>query len=182
MHTCISKLTIIRSDNGLSPDLCQAIIWTNAGILLIGHLGTNFSEVLIKIHIFSFKKMHSKRSSGKWRSFCTGLHVFTFPMLRLEYSRTCLIPWPSLFQQWGPFLSFRVNGINSKHIYIYIFPNKNSAHIWFMLVRDNFCSWKNNSFLHHFFLFSISRNWHHHGTAVEVGAKRETVPSPTEHQ
>ena len=33
----------IGSDNGLSPDQCQAIIWTNAGILLIGPLGTNFS-------------------------------------------------------------------------------------------------------------------------------------------
>ena len=28
-------LTIIRSDNGLSPSRHQAIIWTNAGILLI---------------------------------------------------------------------------------------------------------------------------------------------------
>ena len=32
-HICISKLTIIDSDNGLSPEWCQAIIWTNAGIL-----------------------------------------------------------------------------------------------------------------------------------------------------
>ena len=35
-HICVSKLTIIGSDNGLSPDRRQAIIWTNAGILLIG--------------------------------------------------------------------------------------------------------------------------------------------------
>ena len=35
-HICISKLTIIGSDNGLSPGRRQAIIWTNAGILLIG--------------------------------------------------------------------------------------------------------------------------------------------------
>ena len=46
-----SKLTIIGSDNGLSPGRRQAIIWTNAGtcILLIGPLGTNFSEILIEI-------------------------------------------------------------------------------------------------------------------------------------
>ena len=37
------------SDNGLSPGWRQAIIWTNAGILLIGPLGTNFSEILIEI-------------------------------------------------------------------------------------------------------------------------------------
>ena len=38
-HTLIEakcKLTIIGSDNGLSPGRRQAIIWTNAGILLIG--------------------------------------------------------------------------------------------------------------------------------------------------
>ena len=45
MHICISKLTSIGSDNGLSPGRRQAIIWTNAGILLIGPLGTNFSEI-----------------------------------------------------------------------------------------------------------------------------------------
>ena len=27
----------------------QAIIWTNAGISLIGPMGTNFSEILIEI-------------------------------------------------------------------------------------------------------------------------------------
>ena len=43
-HNCIGKLAIIGSDNGLSPGRRQAIIWANAGILLIGPLGTNFSE------------------------------------------------------------------------------------------------------------------------------------------
>ena len=45
MHICVSKQTIIGSDNGLSPDRRQAIIWTNAGILLIGPTGSNFSEI-----------------------------------------------------------------------------------------------------------------------------------------
>ena len=36
---------IIGSDNGLSPDRCQDIIWANVGILLIGTLGKNFSEI-----------------------------------------------------------------------------------------------------------------------------------------
>ena len=49
---CVSKLTIIGSDNGLSPDRHQAIIWTNAGLMLIGPLGTNFSEILIEILAF----------------------------------------------------------------------------------------------------------------------------------
>ena len=58
MHIFVGKLTSIGSDNGLSPGRRQAIIWTNAGILLIGHSGTNFSECLIVIHTFSFNKMH----------------------------------------------------------------------------------------------------------------------------
>ena len=74
-HICVSKLTIIGSDNGLSPDRRQAIIWTSAGILLIGPLGTNFSEILIEVYTFPFKKMHLKMSSGKWRPFCLGLSV-----------------------------------------------------------------------------------------------------------
>ena len=74
-HICVSKLTIISSDNGLSPGRRQAIIWTNAGILLIGPLGTNFSEILIGIQTFSFTKMHLKISSAIWRPFCLGLNV-----------------------------------------------------------------------------------------------------------
>ena len=76
-HICVStvNLTIIGSDNGLSPGGRQAIIWTNAGVLLIGPLRTNFSEILIEIYTFSFKKMHLEMSSGKWRPFCLGLNV-----------------------------------------------------------------------------------------------------------
>ena len=66
---CVCKLTIIGSDNGLSPGRCQAIIWTSAGILLIGPSGTNFSEISIVIQTLSFRKMHLKMSSAKWRPF-----------------------------------------------------------------------------------------------------------------
>ena len=74
-HICVSKLTTIGSDNGLSPDRRQAIIWTNAGILLIGPIGTNFSENLIEILTFSFNKMRLKVSSAKRWPFCLGLNV-----------------------------------------------------------------------------------------------------------
>ena len=72
---CVGKTAIIGSDNGLSPGRRQAIIWTNAGILLIGTLGTNIRESLIECYLFSFKKMHMKMSSGKWRPSCLGLNV-----------------------------------------------------------------------------------------------------------
>ena len=76
-HICVSKLTIIGSDNGLSPGRRQAIIWSNAGILLNWTLGTNFSEILSEIDTFSFKQMRLKMSSGKWRPYCLGLYVLT---------------------------------------------------------------------------------------------------------
>ena len=46
-YICINKLTIIGSNNDLSSGQHQAIIWTNAGILLIGTLEINFSEIFI---------------------------------------------------------------------------------------------------------------------------------------
>ena len=45
MHIYVSKLSIIGSDNGLLPGRCQAVTWSNADLLLIGPLGTNFSEI-----------------------------------------------------------------------------------------------------------------------------------------
>ena len=77
-YTCVGNLTIIGPDNGLSPGRRQAIIWTNAGILLIGPWGTNVSEILIGIHTFSFKKINLKMSSAKWRPFCLGLNMLTY--------------------------------------------------------------------------------------------------------
>ena len=73
-HKCVNDLTSIGSDNGLSPGRRQAIIRTNAGILLIRPLGTNFSEFLVEILIFSFKRMRLKVSSAKKRPFCLGLN------------------------------------------------------------------------------------------------------------
>ena len=91
-HICVSKLTTIGSDNGLSPSRLQAIIWTNAGILLIRPLGTNVSEISIKIHNFSFKKINLKMSYGKWRPFCLGLNVLSTPCTTSHGS------W--IFMQW----------------------------------------------------------------------------------
>ena len=76
-HICVCKFTIIGSDKGLSLSRRQAIIWTNAGILFIRLLETNFIEILIEIHISSFKKMHLKMLSAKCRTFCLGLIVLT---------------------------------------------------------------------------------------------------------
>ena len=79
-HICVSKLSIIGSDNGLSPGRRQAITWTSAGILLTGPLGTNFSAILIKTYTFSFNKIHLNLSSGNWRPFCLVLNVLSAVM------------------------------------------------------------------------------------------------------
>ena len=83
-HICVSELTYTGSDNGLSPGRRQAIIWNNAGLLLIEPLGTNFSEILIAIITFSFKKTRLKVSSAKWRPYCLGLNVLMKILMSLN--------------------------------------------------------------------------------------------------
>ena len=96
-HICVGKLTIIGSDNGLSPGRRRAIIWTNAGILLIWPLGTNFNGISFGNQTFSFKKMHLKMSSAKWCPFSLGLKV-----LRPERTSSC--KWKRFPYHW-PFVS-----------------------------------------------------------------------------
>ena len=122
-HICVGNLTIIGSDNGLSPGRRQAITWTNVGILLIGPLGTNFSEILIEIHTFSFKKIHLKMSSGKWWPFCLGLNVLKSE-LRLKFGdesfilENCLL-WMKfyiMYQFWnGDICSYHYTSIPNYH-------------------------------------------------------------------
>ena len=52
---CVGNITTIGSNNGLALTRQQAIIWTSAGILLIGPLVTNFIELLIDMHFHSRK-------------------------------------------------------------------------------------------------------------------------------
>ena len=68
-----SRLTIIGPDNGMWAGRRHTVIWINVRILLIRNLRSNFSEILSEIHTYSFKKMHLKMSSAKWRQFCFDL-------------------------------------------------------------------------------------------------------------
>ena len=99
------KLNIIGSDNGLSLGRRQAIIWTSAGILVIGLQETNFSEILIESYTFLFKKINLIMSSGKWRLFCLGLNVFIFAASGSNSNRVEIddeLPY-SNNDNWGPF-------------------------------------------------------------------------------
>ena len=106
-HICVSNLTITSSDNGLSPGRRQAIIWTNAGILLIGPLGTNFSEILIEINTFSFKKMRLKMPSAKWRPFCLGLNE----LIWLNYD---VFPTVYITRPWSEWHAICCSAITTK--------------------------------------------------------------------
>ena len=111
-HICVVKMTIIGSDNGLSPGRRQAIIWTNVGILFIRPLGTNFSEMLIAIETFSFKKMHLKIWCAKWRSFCLGLNV----LIRIAQCRM-KISWLNHINTLQATISGQQNYWHHRHVY-----------------------------------------------------------------
>ena len=103
MYICVDKLTIIGSDNGSWPGRHRAIIWTNAGILLIWPLWTNFSEILIEIPTFSFKKMRLKELSAKWRPCCLGLNVLIMEISLPAKMVYILRQDPGLLQIFHPF-------------------------------------------------------------------------------
>ena len=113
-HICVSKLTIIGSDNGSSPGRRQAIIWTNDGILLTGPLGTNFSENLIEILTLSFTKVRLKVSSAKWRPICLGLNVLSLMILALEslyVVATCICSYKN---NWNSYNMFNISRCTCK--------------------------------------------------------------------
>ena len=100
-HICVSKLATIGTDNGLSPGRHQAIIWTNVGLLSIGPLGTNFSEILIKIQKFSFMKVLLKIPSAKWWPLCPGGDELNTPIAYLPRFSVAIL-W-SVISTWALF-------------------------------------------------------------------------------
>ena len=60
-HICGSKLSIVRSDNGLSPGRRQAIAWTNAGMLLVESLEQTSVKSYSEFTHFNSRKCIWKR-------------------------------------------------------------------------------------------------------------------------
>ena len=130
-HICVGKLAIIGSNNGLSPGRRQAIIWTNAAILLIGPLGTNFSEILNELQTFSLKKILLKMSSAKCCPFRLGLNVLRTFWLWHTQEQLLVNTYRILSS-----LFYRI-GINKMHCYLY----KRWEIIFFILIYELFnCS------------------------------------------
>ena len=73
IYTALAEDEIMR----LSLVRREAIIWTSTGLLWIRPWRTYYHEILVEIQKFSFKKMHLKISSAKWRSFCLSLNALT---------------------------------------------------------------------------------------------------------
>ena len=111
-HICVDKLTIIGSDNGLSPGRCQTTIWTNAGILLIG---TNFSEILIRIQENALENVVCEMASNfvsasmclkmgatltciAWKIILVGFGKWTFFLQPLA---CCIHFWKHKKSSWG---------------------------------------------------------------------------------
>ena len=122
----------IGSDNGLSPIRRQAIIWTNADLLSVWNLGTNFSKVLIKMNkrIYEYHyhtKMHLKMSPAKWRPFwpggdelsyhVTSLHGSTFCITGIRYLSKCYQNKSSFFKRHLDFLWSAWNVFKEKGFY-----------------------------------------------------------------
>ena len=139
---CVSKLTIIGSVNGLSPGRRRAIIWTNAEILLIRTLGTNFSEIRGKIHSFSFNKMHLEMSSANGRLFTLGLNELKRSPVNIMLSCRQHYPTPGCENQWiwvvvskavdttGPNLHIGYNTLMSMTVARERTCSWHSCHIW----------------------------------------------------
>ena len=121
-HICVGKSTIIGSDNGQSPGRRQAINWTSAGILLIEPLGRNFSKIVIRIQMFSFKKMCLKIPSAKWRAFCLGLNVLSsrFGSCNIMNLETFVLQYYCLNSLDPEKSDFRFKNNNSKYVIMVI--------------------------------------------------------------
>ena len=64
----------------------------------IGPLRTNFSEILIKIQNFSFRKIYIKIPSVKWRPFCPGEDELTIESYNLKHVK--MFTFIALEIQW----------------------------------------------------------------------------------
>ena len=139
MHICVSKLTIIGADNGLSPDRRQAIIWTNAEILLIGPLGTNISIILVEIHIFPFIqenmfeivvwKMVAIQSCPECVKRTTSIYLEYYQPVLALHEVGCHLPAPSQF--WEILLKMQ----------IYIWPSSSKNGYFRLSVCLSVCLW-----------------------------------------
>ena len=124
-HICVGKLNTIGSANGLSPGWRRAIIWTNAGKLLIRTLGTDFSEIISDIHTFPFKKKRLKMSSEKCCHFVSASTCYSHPLhgvtgYAILVKHCYKFQWPQWASQESPSgLAWKLDGDLSYPVKLY---------------------------------------------------------------
>ena len=85
--------TITGSENGFAPDRAHAIIWTHAGLSLIGLMKIHFSKIRIETHQFFTQANKLIMPPSQWQPFCLGLNSLndvTSELKKIYYGHSCL--------------------------------------------------------------------------------------------
>ena len=118
---------IIGSVNGLWPIRHQAITWTNATLLSIESLGTNFNEICTGILPFSFKKCNWKCRLPKWLPFCPE-GLVNQQIKRWVYMSKWIVYRIAVIMECERMSLFKRN---KKHIYLFVssgYANETPGH------------------------------------------------------
>ena len=109
----------------------------------MGSWGTNFSEILIKIQNFSFRKMHLIMSSAQWRPFCPGEDELSLGVVQTLTSRPGRghgtdLPWQPASSTDEGLLSWRklTAGRSSQHYRLFYAPTRTTSSGCLMLHRS----------------------------------------------
>ena len=78
----------VSLDNGLSLDRRQTIIWTSAGLLLIGLMAAQFSGICIEVHPYSFKGMQFKMCENGGHFVPASMDSMVFCTSKISYPET----------------------------------------------------------------------------------------------
>ena len=97
-HICVGNLAIIGSDNGLSPRRCQAIIWTNAEILLIEPLAGNKLQWNLNRNLLKRCNIVKKKFGHRPFNKCSGhvqqnLVFHQYTNQKHLFESTCMCMW-----------------------------------------------------------------------------------------
>ena len=132
-HICVSKLTVVGSDNGLPPGRRQAIVWTNAEILLIGPSGTCFRNLNRNSYVFIQENAFCKMAAICFWPQCVKQHdevvIRNYPDSKVHGANMgpMLATW-TLLSEYRPFvrghwLESQMTG-NTELLYFYCYHNK----------------------------------------------------------
>ena len=81
----VKNLGNFGPDSALSLIRYRVITWNNRDILLIGPIGTNCSDIPIKLPTLSFKKMHFKRSAAKYQPYLFMPDMLKISLMCIHY-------------------------------------------------------------------------------------------------